>query len=65
MAMHVGFPKDKEEMKKKRMEALMRKISDGVKIEERYWVDEVGFEDNVGKNVEKVISHREHVEHVK
>ena len=29
MAMHVGFPKDKEEMKKKRMEALMRKISQG------------------------------------
>jgi hypothetical protein len=29
MGMHVSFPKDKEEMKKKRMEALMRKISQG------------------------------------
>ena len=29
MGMHVSFPKDKEEMKKKRMEALMQKISQG------------------------------------
>lgn len=26
MLMHVSFPKDKEEMKRKRMEALMKKI---------------------------------------
>lgn len=29
MQIYIAFPKDKEEMKKKRMEALMRKISAG------------------------------------
>ena len=29
MQIFIAFPKDKEEMKKKRMEALMRKISAG------------------------------------